>query len=233
MNFRTIAILFLSGIVLASCSNGVNTNKKLTTELDSVSYSLGIDVAKNIQSGYVKELDYDAFAKGLKDVMEDNELAIDESSMRPIINAYFQKANQEAVQANLIEGREFLEENKTKEGVQVTESGLQYKVLEEGTGIQPVGTDSVVVHYTGTLIDGTVFDSSYDRGQPARFVLNQVIPGWKEGVMLMKEGAKYKLYLPTELAYATRVRQGGPIPPNAALIFEVELLEVIQNPVEE
>lgn len=120
----------------------------------------------------------------------------------------------------------FLEENKNKEGVEVTSSGLQYEIIEEGTGASPVATDRVTVHYEGTLIDGTVFDSSYQRGQPIDFGLNQVIRGWTEGVQLMKEGAKYKFFIPSDLAYGPRGTPGGPIGPDADLIFTVELIRV-------
>ena len=122
-----------------------------------------------------------------------------------------------------------LAENKKKEGVQVTESGLQYKVIEEGEGVSPDANDKVTVHYHGTLIDGTVFDSSKDRGEPVTFGLNRVIPGWTEGVQLMKEGATYEFYIPAELAYGTRAPQGSPIGPNETLVFKVELLEVKES----
>jgi FKBP-type peptidyl-prolyl cis-trans isomerase len=127
---------------------------------------------------------------------------------------------------NLEKGEAFLKENSTKEGVKTTASGLQYKVLKEGAGKSPKATDTVQVHYKGTLLDGTEFDSSYKRGQPAKFPLNRVIPGWTEGVQLMKEGAKYQFTIPSKLAYGERGTPGGPIPQNATLIFEVELITV-------
>lgn len=129
-------------------------------------------------------------------------------------------------QDNKAAGEAYLAENKEKEGVRVTASGLQYEVLKAGSGKQPKATDTVVVHYRGTLIDGTEFDSSYKRGQPIDFPLNRVIPGWTEGVQLMQEGAKYRFVIPSALAYGPRGTPGGPIGPDATLIFEVELLKV-------
>jgi FKBP-type peptidyl-prolyl cis-trans isomerase len=128
--------------------------------------------------------------------------------------------------SNLEKGEAFLKENARKDGVKATASGLQYKVLKEGTGKVPKATDMVVVHYKGTLLDGTEFDSSYKRGEPATFPLNRVIPGWTEGVQLMKEGAKYQFTIPSKLAYGEQGTPGGPIPPNATLVFEVELISV-------
>ncbi len=128
--------------------------------------------------------------------------------------------------STLEKGEAFLKENSTKEGVKTTASGLQYKVLKEGTGKIPKATDNVQVHYRGTLLDGTEFDSSIKRGEPAEFPLNRVIPGWTEGVQLMKEGSKYQFTIPSKLAYGERGTPGGPIPPNATLIFEVELISI-------
>ncbi len=227
-NLLLIATLFV--FILSSCGQGVSTNVKLKTELDSVSYALGIDVANSLQRGSVDEINYNAFVKGMKDVFDEKDIEIEDEEIKMMIQNYFKKIRDEKNQKNLLEGRQFLEDNKEKEGISVTESGLQYEVIEEGEGVSPSETDTVVVHYRGTLIDGTEFDSSYERGEPARFALNKVIPGWTEGLQLMKKGANYKLYIPTELGYGMQVRPGGPIEPNMALIFEVELIEVVKGP---
>ncbi|MCW9712113.1 FKBP-type peptidyl-prolyl cis-trans isomerase [Aliifodinibius salicampi] len=172
------------------------------------------------------------FAGGLKAALEDKESALSQSEMQQIVQSYQMKAQQRAQEEqkkeaaeNQQKGEEFLAENRNNEGVQVTDSGLQYKVMEEGSGESPTASDEVKVHYRGTLLDGTEFDSSYD-GDPVQFPLNQVIPGWTEGVQLMQEGAKYKFWIPGELGYGSNPRPGGPIGPNETLTFEVELLEV-------
>jgi len=231
MKIRNLLIIStLFAFILSSCGQSVNTNVKLKSDLDSVSYALGIDIANSLERGYVNELNYNAFIKGIEDVFNEKDLDIADDQSKQIIQKYFKELRDAKIAKNLEEGRSFLEENKKKEGVQVTESGLQYEIIEEGEGISPSRTDTVVVHYRGTLIDGTEFDSSYDKGEPITFPLNGVIPGWSEGLQLMKEGANYKLYIPTELGYGVRVRPGGPIEPNMALIFDVELIEVIKGP---
>lgn len=217
-----IGLLFL----FSSCSNSFNPNSKLSTDIDTLSYAIGVDIANSLKSGGVEEINYEAFFEGLKSSMEDKNLKIDENEIKPLIQKYFTELRTKKLEKNLEEGLAFLEKNRKKEGVIVTNSGLQYEIIEEGTGISPSATDTVVCNYRGTLIDGTEFDSSYDKEKPAEFALNRVIPGWTEGVQLMKEGAKYKFYIPTELAYGQRVRPGGKIEPNMALIFEVELIEV-------
>ena len=175
----------------------------------------------------------DLLIKGLRDGLAGQQLLTDEE-MQATMQAFQQQvqAQQEAKQKeigekNKMEGEAFLTKNKARQGVKATASGLQYEVLTEGTGPQPKATDTVTVNYKGTLMDGTVFDSSYDRGQPATFVLNQVIPGWTEGVQLMKVGSKYKFYIPAALGYGER-GAGGVIGPNAPLVFEVELLSIGQ-----
>ncbi|HSH52191.1 MAG TPA: FKBP-type peptidyl-prolyl cis-trans isomerase [Bacteroidales bacterium] len=227
-NLLIISTLFV--FILSSCGQSVNTNVKLKSDLDSVSYALGIDIAKSLERGYVDELNYNAFIKGIEDVFNEEDFDIADDQSKQIIQKYFKQLRDTKIAQNLEEGRTFLDENKSKENIDVTESGLQYEIIKEGEGIAPAETDTVVVHYRGTLIDGTEFDSSYEKGKPARFPLNGVIPGWTEGLQLMKEGANYKLYIPTELGYGVRVRPGGVLEPNMALIFDVELIEVIKGP---
>lgn len=223
-----ISLIVLSGafILLSSCNKGIDTNAKINSGTDSLSYALGVDIGNSFVSANFEEINYNLLAKGLIAAMEDKDIEIPEEEIKPVIQKFVTEARNKKLEKNLEEGREFLEKNKEKEGIIVTESGLQYEVIEEGTGKSPKATDIVVCNYRGTLIDGTEFDSSYKNDKPAEFALNRVITGWTEGLQLMKEGAKYKFYIPTELGYGQRVRPGGAIEPNMALIFEVELLEV-------
>jgi len=229
MNFRNLLILAVLVVFIGACSKSTNIGKsaKIKSELDTVSYALGADVANSLKSrNGVDELSYAAFMKGMQQVFDGEELMLDDTERQSKIRAYLEELSQKRNQENLEAGKKFMEENKSKEGVKVTESGLQYKVIEEGTGISPDANDTVKVHYVGKTIDGEVFDSSKERGEPAEFPVNRVISGWTEGLQMMKEGANYKLFIPTDLAYGTRVRPGGEIEPNEALIFDVELLEV-------
>ncbi len=221
-------LLFIAGsaMILSSCGQTMTGNTKIKTDLDTLSYALGADIGNSLKNAKIKEINYKAFLNGLTDAIEEKEFKMKEEEIKPYIQKFFTELKEKGLTENLEEGRAFLEENKTKEGVIVTESGLQYEIIEEGTGKSPSATDVVKCHYHGTLIDGTVFDSSVEKGKPAEFGLNQVIPGWTEGLQLMKEGAKYKFYIPTELAYGQRVRPGGVLEGNMALIFEVELIEV-------
>ena len=200
---------------------------KLKTLQDSVSYAMGID-AFHALSQNVGEfgINWDVFKKGIEDASKDKPGYTTEQ-MQQVFQRYqneMQRLYNEKLEKTLAEGRKFLEENKKSKSVIVTESGLQYKVLKEGTGKKPEAGGTVTCHYTGTLIDGTKFDSSYDRNQPLTIGLNQVIKGWGEGLQLMKEGSKYMFYIPNELAYGQQ--QAGMIPPGAAIIFEVELIKV-------
>ena len=200
-------------------------NAQNTTEMEKVSYSLGVNVAKSVQAQGLESIDAPAIAKAFKDVFEGNDLDISEEEANLVLQDYFTKINNKAQEANIGTGMKFLEENAKKEGVVTTASGLQYTVITKGDGEQPKETDNVTVHYHGTQLDGTVFDSSVERGQPASFPVNGVIPGWVEALQLMNVGSKYKLFIPSNLAYGER-GAGGAIGPNATLIFEVELISI-------
>ena len=200
--------------------------------MDKLSYALGIGIGSQLAGMGAKELNIDDFAQAIKDVISGSELKVDNAEAQTLVQNFFQEqeakqqaAAAEAGKAAKAAGEAFLAENGKKDGVVTLPSGLQYQVLKEGNGKKPSATDQVVCHYEGTLIDGTVFDSSYQRNQPATFGLNQVIPGWTEGVQLMQEGAKYRFFIPYKLAYGER-GAGAQIPPFAALVFEVELIEV-------
>jgi FKBP-type peptidyl-prolyl cis-trans isomerase FklB len=216
---------------------GVSAEKKveLKTEKDKLSYSIGFDMGSSLKRNGI-DVDPNIVTKAIKDVLSEGKPLMTEQEMRESIGA-FQKdmaaKQQEKMKMtgdkNKKEGDAFLAENKKKDGVVTLPSGLQYVILTEGKGKQPTATDTVTVQYRGTLIDGTEFDSSYKRGQPATFGLKQVIKAWTEGVQLMKEGGKIKLFVPSELGYGDR-GAGAQIGPNAALIFEIELLSVGQAP---
>mgnify|MGYP003320989369 CR=1 FL=1 len=202
--------------------------------MDKLSYAMGLNIAQQLKEIGMKEaLKAEDFAMGVNDMITGNELKIPVNEVNGILTKFFndlearqQAAAREAGQHAREAGEKFLAENAKKAGVHVTESGLQYEVLTEGSGRQPKATDKVRCHYHGTLTDGTVFDSSYQRGEPCDFGLNQVIAGWTEGVQLMKEGAKYRFYIPYNLAYGER-GAGSSIPPYSALIFDVELIRIL------
>ena len=202
-----------------------NINAQINTEMEKVSYSLGVNVAKSVKNQGLKSIDAKAIAQAFTDVFEENELKISEQESNEVLQEYFGKLAKKAQSENVAAGQKFLDENAKREGVVTTNSGLQYEVLKEGSGDSPKETDKVTVHYHGTLIDGTVFDSSVDRKQPATFPVNGVIPGWIEALQIMNIGAKYKLFIPSKLAYGER-GAGGAIGPNATLIFEVELISI-------
>ena len=194
--------------------------------MDKVSYALGIGIGRQLADMGANDIVTEDFAAAMKDVLTGAELKIDEAEAQALVQEYLQKKGEEKVKAVKAEGENFLAENAKKEGVVTLPSGLQYQVLKEGNGKSPKATDQVECHYEGTLINGKIFDSSYRRNEPATFPLNGVIAGWTEGLQLMKEGAKYRFFIPFNLAYGTR-GAGQDIPPYAALIFDVELIEVI------
>lgn len=193
--------------------------------MDKLSYAWGLAMGSQLKAMGVKELDVTSFSDAVKAAFNGEETAITPEEAQKIINEYLTELQEKATKMAREAGEKFLNENKGKENVQVTSSGLQYIVEKEGEGAQPSAEDEVTVHYTGKLLDGTVFDSSVNRGEPATFPLNRVIPGWTEGLQLMKEGGKTVFFIPSDLAYGA---QGVPnaIPPLSVLIFEVELIKV-------
>ena len=212
--------------VISSCQNLTQQkfNFDEANELEKVSYSIGINVATSIKSEGLDSINSFYISKGFQDVFENKDLAINIEESNKIIGEYFNKKQDAKNQRLAIDSKIFLEQNKQKDGVMTTESGLQYLILSEGRGNNPTLNDNVTVHYHGTLIDGTIFDSSVDRKQPATFPLNGVIPGWQEALQMMSVGSKWKIFIPSELAYGESGT--GAIGPNSTLIFEVELLSI-------
>jgi len=197
----------------------------LETEIDNFSYGLGVNIAKNIQSQGIDEINADAFTAAINDVFGNADLKLSDHDANQIVQEFLSKAQTKKFESVKLEGEAFLAENAKRQEVTVTESGLQYEVIEMGQGNKPSAENTVKVHYHGTLINGNVFDSSVERGQPISFPLNGVIPGWTEGVQLMPVGSKFKFFIPFNLAYGER-GAGADIAPFAALIFEVELLGI-------
>lgn len=231
-------------IFLASCQQNtgkVNLNNELDTtshknirkaalnnELDTASYSIGVSIGSSLKKSPMQEVNYDAMLRGFIEVMEDKKTEIDEYQANQILTAYMQKMDMKIAQDNLEAGRKFLKINGQKEGVVTTKSGLQYQVLKEGTGPKPAIEDQVKVHYQGTLLDGTVFDSSLD-GDPVTFGVGRVIKGWQEALQLMPVGSKWRIWVPGELGYGIRPMPGGKIKANDLLIFEVELFDIVKK----
>ena len=222
---KTVQLLIVgSAIFLSSCSNNA-TDKTPETEMEKVSYSLGVNVATGVKAQGLDTIDENAVAKAFKDVFEGNDLDISEEESMEVLQAYFGiLAAKKSTQAG-VEGAEYLAKNGEKEGVITTESGLQYEVMNSGNGAKPTANDQVTVHYHGMLTDGSVFDSSVDRDAPAQFGVTQVIAGWTEALQLMSVGDKWKLTIPSALAYGDK-GAGGLIGPGATLVFEVELLKI-------
>jgi FKBP-type peptidyl-prolyl cis-trans isomerase len=245
---KFLSVVVCASAVLLSCNKNGVTNKPLNTQIDSVNYAIGAFSAKglmkNIEGSNFDEADKDLIKQAFINVLDSTDVLIEEAEAQKILSDYFSKKQQEdqkkQQEARLkqveeqyndvkVAGENFLEENKTKEGVQTTASGLQYIVLKEGNGEKPESAATrVKVHYHGTLVDGTVFDSSVDRGEPYVTPLNQVVKGWTEGIQLMPVGSKYKFFIPQELGYGAFPRQGGVIKPFDVLVFEVELLEIVK-----
>lgn len=217
---------YLALIFFFSLSFYFNTiAQNMQTEVDSASYALGINVAQSLKSQGFTRLNLTTFTQAFIDVYQGNDFQISESEVQGIVRGYYTKLQEQVKQQNLAAGQKFLAENGKRKGVVTLESGLQYEIIKEGTGETPTINDKVTTHYHGTLIDGTVFDSSVKRGQPASFPVNGVIKGWTEALQLMKVGAKWKLYIPPHLAYGEK-GTGQSIQPNSTLIFEVELISI-------
>lgn len=219
-------IIISSLLAVVACKTETPKEVKLENELDSVSYSLGVNIGENINKQF-EEYSLDNFVAGMKGVLNNEEdPKISGEQATAIIQGYFTKKQGQESESMIEEGRKFLETNASKEGVTVLESGLQYEVLAQGDGINmPKLEDNVTTHYHGTLMDGTVFDSSVDRGEPASFPVNGVIKGWTEALQLMSVGSKWKLYVPYDLAYGER-GAGPQIGPYSTLVFEVELISI-------
>lgn len=232
MNKLLLASSVSIAFVLAACDGPKPPPKKLESEDAKAAYSIGYMTAKSM-SAQVPNLDAKSYNKGFQDAYAKKEPTIKEEDMKTILMAYEQKIRKEmeekqqkAAAEAVSKGAAYLAENAKKPNVKTTASGLQYEVIKEGTGAKPTATSTVKVHYEGKLVDGTVFDSSIKRGEPVSFPLNQVIPGWTEGLQLMSVGSKYRFVIPANIAYGEQ--GGGPIPPNSVLTFEVELLEIVQ-----
>lgn len=215
-------------ILVVTCSSSADSVikkvEKMDNQKDSLSYALGVLMGGNLQGKDI-ELDEATFAAAFGATVRGEDLLMNQDVANTLVQEYFQKLAEVESAEMKQEGIKYLEDNAKRSEVKTTASGLQYEVIQEGTGAQPLGTDQVTVHYTGSLISGEVFDSSVERGQPATFGLNQVIPGWTEGLQLMKEGAKYRFYIPSDLAYGDR-GAGALIKPGSTLIFDVELIKV-------
>ncbi len=227
MKVKNLLFMLAIGVLAASCNAGGSFNQTSTTlktPTDSASFYLGYLNGSQFLQMKFKDVNVEALVAGLNSALQKKEVGTDPQMMNMFLNQYFQNLSMKLAQENLEKGNKFLEENAKKEGVQTLVDGIQYKVITKGEGAQPKATDMVKVHYKGTLIDGTEFDSSYKRGEPAEFPLNGVIQGWTKALQAMPVGSKWIIYLPAKEAYGQR--GGGPIGPNETLIFEVELLEI-------
>jgi len=229
---KNLWMLAIGSLVMVGCtetesveSNISEASLVLETKLDSVSYGIGVNIAENLKGQGLGDLNVEAMTKGLQDVLNDSELVISQEEAGPLLNEYMGQMQAEKAKEAAKEGTAYLEKNSKRKEVTTLPSGLQYEVLSSGSGATPGLNDKVTTHYTGTLLDGTVFDSSVERGQPASFPVSGVIKGWTEALQLMKEGDKWKLYIPYDLAYGER-GAGAQIGPYATLIFEIELISV-------
>ncbi|MCL2478866.1 MAG: FKBP-type peptidyl-prolyl cis-trans isomerase [Treponema sp.] len=218
-------LILLNGFLVMSFSEGIRQESIVNNEKADASYAFGMVIASELQQTYI-DFDYPSFIRGFREVMEKQQtlMSMDDASQK--VDDAVTQAMAAVAKANQDKEAAFLAANGAKPGVYTTSSGLQYEILTEGDGAQPAADDTVEVNYVGYLMDGTVFDSSYDRGEPEQFPLNGVIPGWSEGLQLMRVGGKSRLYIPSKLAYGDQ-GAGGIIPPNSVIIFEVEFLQIV------
>lgn len=212
-----------------------NAIKGLETDKQKNSYMVGLDIAKSL-TPIKDEIDFDTLSKAIKTSLDGGTPLMDDTQATQVRAAFMQHLQtkqmaeaQAKAKTNLAEGDAFLATNARKPDVKTTESGLQYQVIKQGEGAKPKASDTVRVHYAGTLLDGTTFDSSIERGEPVEFPLDQVVPGWQEGIQLMTVGSKYKFWIPSKLGYGEQGTPGGPIGPNAVLVFEVELIDIVKQ----
>jgi FKBP-type peptidyl-prolyl cis-trans isomerase len=228
-NFKSLTAAFvLFGFSVMSFSSKAQKNEmELKSLKDSISYIIGYDLGQNFAKQHI-EVNAEVLSQAITKAISGSVSQIKLEESNQILNNYVAELKKKHASVAKKEGLVFLEENKKKEGIITTSSGLQYEVLRAGTGMQPTAKDKVTVHYLGTLLDGTKFDSSYDRGEPLTFPLSGVIKGWTEGLQLMKEGAKYRFYIPSDLGYGDQ-GAGANIPGGAVLIFEVELIKVVRE----
>ena len=228
---KKVALFAAASLMIAStaCNNCGTSCVKLENAADSACYGIGVingeGFAQHLKTSFPEEANIDAIIKGFSQALKGEETMISADSAQKYVQEFFETAAKRVAEKNLEEGKAFLDKNMAKEGVVTTESGLQYKVITEGTGKKPSATSTVTVHYTGKTLDGKVFDSSIERGEPTTFGVGQVIPGWKEALQLMSEGSKYELWIPSDIAYGAS-GAGASIPPHATLNFEVELIKI-------
>ncbi len=223
---KKLFVAALSALALMACKNTTpaKTTQLLTAE-DSLSYALGINIGESLQKQGIENLNTDIISNAIHQAFgDDSTVLMDNDAAVAFLNTYFQKKQMAMMEKKLQEGKDFLAENAKQPGIQVTTSGLQYQVVKEGTGATPASGDSVTVNYRGALTDGTVFESTYETNSPVTFSIEEVIPGWTEGLKLMKEGASYKFFIPSELGFGAM--GGGPVPANSVLIFDVDLIKV-------
>lgn len=235
MKFKSF-FLFLLVAAISTLSVDAQKKKKpvkLVSNNDSVSYALGSFLGSNLKNGGFTNVNLQVLSRAIEDVLTTNDTLIKPQAANELIQKAYMALQKQKADQNLAKGKAFLENNKKQPGVVELPSGLQYKIITEGSGTPPKAESQITAHYKGSLIDGKVFDSSYDRGEPAQFGVSQVIDGWKEALQLMKPGSKWQLFIPANLAYGENQMQGSPIEPNSVLIFDVELISVDDAPASE